>query len=77
MKIRIVSPIVGDWLVNESIQEANQFKAPDTEIDAVGLDKGPTSIESIYDEILANPYISGISHSKLTYPLPREKERVF
>ena len=57
MKIRIVSPIVGDWLVNESIQEADQFKAPDTEIEAVGLDKGPTSIESIYDEIFANPYI--------------------
>jgi len=107
MKIRIVSPIVGDWLVNESIEEANQFKAPDTDIDAVGLDKGPTSIESIYDgmlglgrtlkEVLAKqgkqvPIVeptaaaigflesmirSGISHSKLTYPLPREKERVF
>ena len=49
MKIRIVCPIVGDWRVNESVEEANQFKAPDTDIDGVGLDKGPTSIESIYD----------------------------
>lgn len=57
MRIRIVSPLVGDWLVKESIEEANQFKAPDTEIDGVGIEKGPTSIESAYDEILANPYI--------------------
>jgi len=57
MKIRIVSPIVGDWLVNESIQEADQFRSPDTEIDGACIEKGPTSIESAYDEILANPYI--------------------
>ncbi|MBW2031711.1 MAG: hypothetical protein JRJ31_21875 [Deltaproteobacteria bacterium] len=46
MRIRIVSPLVGDWLVKESIEEANQFKAPDTEIEGVGIEKGPTSIES-------------------------------
>jgi allantoin racemase len=57
MKIRVVSPIYGDWLVKDAVAEANQFKAPDTEIDGVGLEKGPTSIESTYDEILANPYI--------------------
>jgi allantoin racemase len=57
MKIRVLSPIVGDWLVKEAVAEANQFKAPDTEIDGVGLEKGPTSIESMYDEILASPCI--------------------
>lgn len=57
MKIRIVSPIVGDWLIKEALEEGRQFAAPDTELDAVGLSKGPTSIEGVYDEILASPHI--------------------
>ncbi len=57
MRIRIVSPIVGDWLVDESLAEARLFAAPDTEVEAVGLERGPTSIESAYDEVVANPYI--------------------
>jgi allantoin racemase len=57
MKIRIVSPIVGDWLIEEALKEGRQFAAPDTELDAVGIKKGPTSIECIYDEVLANPHV--------------------
>ena len=57
MKIRIVSPIVGQWLVDEALAEGRQFAAPDTELDAVGITRGPTSIEGIYDEVLANPHI--------------------
>ncbi len=57
MRIRIVSPIVGDWLIEEALKEGRQFAAPDTELDAVGLSKGPPSIEGIYDEVLANPHI--------------------
>lgn len=57
MRIRIVAPIIGDWFLEETKKEAEQFKAPDTMIDVVGLDKGPASIESAYDEVLASPHI--------------------
>ena len=54
MKIRIVAPIIkADWLFEAVKKDAEQFKAPDTEIDVVGLDKGPASIEGYYDEVLA------------------------
>jgi allantoin racemase len=59
MKIRVVVPIITDRF-NEAVgREAAGFAAPDTEIDVVSLDKGPASIESFYDEILAAPFITG------------------
>jgi len=57
MKIRIVVPLITDVFNAEVIKEASQFKAPDTVIDVVNLDRGPASIESHYDEILAAPDI--------------------
>jgi allantoin racemase len=50
MKIRIIVPIVGDRFNREILKEASICKSPDTEIDVVNLEKGPESIESIYDE---------------------------
>ena len=57
MKLRIVSPIVGEWLIAEALKEARQFAAADTQLDVVGIERGPTSIESVYDEVLAGPHI--------------------
>ena len=57
MKIRIVVPLISDVFNVEVIKEASQFKAPDTVIDVVNLDRGTASIESHYDEILAAPVI--------------------
>ncbi len=54
MKIRIVVPIISaDWVFEAVMKDAEQFKAPDTELDIVALDKGPASIEGAYDELLA------------------------
>lgn len=53
MKIRVIAPIISDLFNEEILKETAQFKAPDTEIDVVNLDRGPASIESHYDEILA------------------------
>ena len=58
MKIRIVVPIITDRFNAEVQREAAGFAAPDTEIDVVSLKKGPASIESFYDEILAAPFIT-------------------
>jgi allantoin racemase len=53
MKIRVIAPILGDVFNEEILRETAQFKAPDTEIDVVNLARGPASIESSYDELLA------------------------
>ncbi len=53
MKIRVIAPIISDMFNDEILRETAQFKAPDTDIDVVNLDRGPASIESHYDELLA------------------------
>jgi len=57
MKLRIVVPIITDVFNQEVVKEVAQFKAPDTEIDVVNIVRGPASIESRYDEMLASPDI--------------------
>ena len=54
MKLRIVVPIITDAFNLEVVKEVAQFKAPDTEIDVVNIVRGPASIESRYDEMLAS-----------------------
>lgn len=54
MKIKIVMPVISDLFTEEVRKEVNHFKAPDTEIDIIHLDKGTASIESHYDEMLAS-----------------------
>ena len=58
MKIRVVVPIITDQFNKSVHREASGFAAPDAEIDVVSLKKGPASIESFYDEILAAPFIT-------------------
>lgn len=53
MKIKVIVPVSTDiW--NSMIKEAyEKFKDPDTEIDIINIQKGPESIEQIYDEAWA------------------------
>jgi len=58
MRIRVIIPLLGgesnpDFTPEEVIKDVSRFKAPDTEIDALNIPKGPASIESRYDEVLA------------------------
>ena len=57
MKIKIILPVISDVFNAEVVKEADQFISPDTEIEVQNLDKGTASIESVYDEVLANPDI--------------------
>ncbi|MEM2147286.1 MAG: aspartate/glutamate racemase family protein [Candidatus Bathyarchaeia archaeon] len=53
MKIKVIVP-VSTSLWNDMIKEAyEKYKDPDTEIDIVNIQKGPESIEQIYDEAWA------------------------
>jgi len=53
MKIKVIVPVSTD-LWNEMIKEAyEKYKDPGTEIDIVNIQKGPESIEQIYDEAWA------------------------
>jgi allantoin racemase len=54
MRIRIIVPIIKEVFNDEVLKEASQFKAPDTELEVVNIQKGPASIESRYDDILAS-----------------------
>jgi allantoin racemase len=57
VRIRIVLPIITAAFAPEVKKEAAQFAAPDVELEVVNIRKGPASIESGYDEMLASPAI--------------------
>src|ERR1044072_4496635 len=57
MHIRVILPIVGDGLIESVRAEAVAWAGPESEIDAVSLERGTASIESEYDEALAAPGI--------------------
>jgi allantoin racemase len=57
MHLRVILPIVGDGLIESVRAEAVAWAGPQTEIDAVTLERGTASIESEYDEALAGPGI--------------------
>ena len=57
MKIRIVVPIISTAFNQEVMREAAQFVAGDVELEVVNIEKGPASIESGFDEVLAAPAI--------------------
>jgi allantoin racemase len=56
-RIRVIIPVVGEhWIA--PVQEAYGLAGrPGTEISAVAIDRGPTSIESARDEVLAIPTV--------------------
>ena len=54
MRIRIIVPIIKEVFNDEILKEASQFKEPDTELEVMNIQKGPASIESRYDDILAS-----------------------
>jgi len=55
LKIKIINPNT-TWNMTLEIEKvAKKFARPDTEITAVSPDSGPVSIESMYDEALAQP----------------------
>lgn len=55
MKIKIINPNTTWNMTLEIEKAAKQFARPDTEITAVSPESGPVSIESMYDEALAQP----------------------
>ena len=64
MRIRIITPIV---IEKKSINEEQDYirsvrklsgLCPETQLDSTSIIKGPSSIESRYDEVLANPDIT-------------------
>lgn len=58
MKVYVIVPILyNEKLEKATIKEFEQAARPDTEITVKSLDKGPASIESMYDELLAAPWI--------------------
>jgi allantoin racemase len=55
MRIRIISPVTNQKLVNASSNGFIEKARSDTLISTVMLEKGPASVESIYEEALAVP----------------------
>lgn len=58
MKIRVILPaVVPPRYYEETKREASRFKAPDTEIEVVGLDGGIDDLMGFYEETINSPYI--------------------
>jgi allantoin racemase len=55
MRIRIISPVTSQKLVNASTKGLIEKARSDTLISMVSLEKGPASVESIYEDALAVP----------------------
>ncbi len=55
MKIRVIAPVTTQAFVAETAEAYRQAARPDTEVSVVGLERGPASIESDYEEALAVP----------------------
>ncbi len=55
MKIRVIAPVTTQTFVADTVEVYREAARPDTEISVVGLDRGPASIESDYEEALAVP----------------------
>jgi allantoin racemase len=55
MKIRVIAPVTTQAFVADTAAVYREAARPDTEISVVGLDRGPASIESDYEEALAVP----------------------
>ncbi len=59
MKILVIVPILprnGEGALRPS-ENAKKYVRPDTEVDAVNILYGPASIESVYDDTMAAPFI--------------------
>jgi len=54
MKICVILPIITETFNQDVEEEIKHFKAPDMEIEIVNLGRGPQSIESYYDEMVAS-----------------------
>ncbi len=57
MKIRMIAPVTSTSLCNDAIPAIVACARKDVEISVVNLDRGPASIESIYEEALAAPQV--------------------
>ena len=55
MKIKIINPNTTWSMTREIEKAAKKYSRPDTEITALSPERGPVSIESMYDEALAQP----------------------
>lgn len=57
MKIRMIAPVTSTSLRNDALPAIAAYARKDVEISIVNLDRGPASIESIYEEALAAPQV--------------------
>jgi allantoin racemase len=57
MKIRVIAPITNLKFLTSTPQGYAEQAHPDTAISVVGLDKGPASVESQYEDAVAAPHV--------------------
>lgn len=59
MKICLIVPIISKEFIEEKdrTKRFGKYVRPDTEVDVVNIDYGPSSIESRYDDVLAAPFV--------------------
>lgn len=64
VKILVVNPVVGDQWTEQDRAYLQGIVDPGTEVEVVGLTKGPRSIETFYDEAHAAPDILRVIREK-------------
>lgn len=57
MKIKIIVPVATDKWNKSALELCREIADCETEISISNIEKGPVSIESVYDETYANPFV--------------------
>lgn len=57
MKIKIIVPVATDKWNKGALELCHEIADCETEISISNIEKGPVSIESVYDETYANPFV--------------------
>jgi allantoin racemase len=57
MKIMVVVPIISEGVITFSRDRVEPYVRHDTKVDFINIEYGPASIESVYDDVLAAPFV--------------------
>jgi allantoin racemase len=57
MKIVVIVPIISSDVIKFSRNRIEPYVRPETQVDFINVEYGPASIESVYDDVFAAPFV--------------------
>ena len=57
IKIMVIVPIISDDVITSNRDRVKSYVRTETQVDFISIEYGPASIESVYDDVLAAPFV--------------------